>query len=37
MFTFAMIAWEENITAQFSTVAELFQYLIGTAVLIVTP
>lgn len=35
MFTFAMIAWGENLTAQFSTVAELFQYLAGTAVLIV--
>jgi len=35
MFTFAMIAWGENITGQFSTVAELFQYLAGTAVLIV--
>jgi hypothetical protein len=35
MFTFAMIAWGENVTAQFSTVAELFQYLAGTAVLIV--
>lgn len=35
MFTFAMIAWGENITAQFSTVAELFQYMIGTAVVIV--
>jgi hypothetical protein len=35
MFTFAMIAWAENMTAQFSTVAELFQYLIGTAVVIV--
>ncbi|MFZ2049849.1 MAG: hypothetical protein WB698_07950 [Solirubrobacteraceae bacterium] len=35
MFTFAMIAWGENITAQFATVAELFQYLAGTAVLIV--
>jgi len=35
MFTFAIIAWGENITAQFSTVAELFQYLAGTAVLIV--
>lgn len=35
MFTFAMIAWAENMTAQFSTVAELFQYLVGTAVLIV--
>jgi hypothetical protein len=35
MFTFAMIAWAENITAQFTTVAELFQYLAGTAVLIV--
>jgi hypothetical protein len=35
MFTFAMIAWGENMTAQFSTVAELFQYLVGTAVLIV--
>jgi hypothetical protein len=35
MFTFAMIAWGENITAGFATVAELFQYLVGTAVLIV--
>jgi hypothetical protein len=35
MFTFAMIAWGENITAQFATVAELFQYMIGTAVVIV--
>jgi hypothetical protein len=35
MFTFGMIAWGENVTAQFSTVAELFQYLAGTAVLIV--
>jgi len=35
MFTFAMVAWGENITAQFSTVAELFQYMIGTAVVIV--
>ncbi len=35
MFTFAMIAWGENITAQFATVSELFQYLIGTAVVIV--
>src|ERR1035437_1022986 len=29
MFTFAIIAWGENITSQFSTVAELFQYLTG--------
>lgn len=35
MFTFAMIAWGENLAGQFSTVAELFQYLVGTAVLIV--
>jgi hypothetical protein len=35
MLTFALIAWAENITAQFATVAELFQYLVGTAVLIV--
>jgi hypothetical protein len=35
MFTFAVIAWGENITAGFATVAELFQYLVGTAVLIV--
>jgi hypothetical protein len=35
MFTFALIAWAENITAGFATVAELFQYLAGTAVLIV--
>ncbi len=35
MFTFAMIAWGENITAGFATVAELFQYLVGTAVLII--
>ncbi len=35
MFTFAIIAWGENITAQYATVAELFQYLTGTAVLIV--
>jgi hypothetical protein len=35
MFTFAMIAWGENISAGFATVAELFQYLVGTAVLIV--
>jgi hypothetical protein len=35
MFTFAMIAWGENITGGFATVAELFQYLVGTAVLIV--
>jgi hypothetical protein len=35
MFTFAIIAWGENITAGFATVAELFQYLVGTAVLIV--
>ncbi len=35
MFTFAVIAWGENITAQFATTAELFQYLTGTAVLIV--
>jgi hypothetical protein len=34
MFTFAIIAWGENITSQFSTVAELFQYLTGTAMLI---
>jgi hypothetical protein len=34
MFTFAMIAWGENITAGFATVAELFQYLVGTVVLI---
>jgi hypothetical protein len=35
MFTFAMIAWGENLTAGFATVAELFEYLVGTAVLIV--
>lgn len=35
MFTFAMLAWGENLTAEFATVAELFQYLAGTAVLIV--
>jgi hypothetical protein len=35
MFTYAIIAWGENITSQFSTTAELFQYLTGTAVLIV--
>jgi hypothetical protein len=35
MFTFAMLAWGENLTAEYSTVAELFQYLVGTAVLIV--
>ena len=35
MLTFAVIAWGENITSQFNTVAELFQYLAGTAVLIV--
>jgi hypothetical protein len=35
MFTFAIIAWGENITAGFATVAELFQYLVGTAVLII--
>jgi hypothetical protein len=35
MFTFAIIAWGENITGGFATVAELFQYLTGTAVLIV--
>jgi hypothetical protein len=35
IFTFAIIAWGENITAGFATVAELFQYLVGTAVLIV--
>jgi len=35
MFTFAMIAWGENVTAGFATVAELFQYLVGTAVVIV--
>jgi MFS family permease len=35
MFTFAMIAWGENLTGEFATTAELFQYLVGTAVLIV--
>ncbi len=35
MFTFAIIAWGENITGGYATVAELFQYLAGTAVLIV--
>ncbi|HEY1689526.1 MAG TPA: hypothetical protein VGF95_11765 [Solirubrobacteraceae bacterium] len=35
MLTFAIIAWGENITGEFTTVAELFQYLTGTAVLIV--
>lgn len=35
MFTFAVIGWGENITGSFSTVAELFQYLTGTAVVIV--
>jgi hypothetical protein len=35
MFTFAMLAWGENATSEFSTVAELFQYLAGTAVLFV--
>jgi hypothetical protein len=35
MFTFAMIAWGENLTGGFATVAELFEYLAGTAVLIV--
>jgi hypothetical protein len=35
MFTFAIIAWGENITSEFATVSELFQYLVGTAVLIV--
>jgi hypothetical protein len=35
MFTFAMIAWGENLTGGFATVAELFEYLVGTAVLIV--
>jgi hypothetical protein len=33
MFTFAVIAWGENITAGFATVAEPFQYIVGTAVL----
>jgi hypothetical protein len=35
MFTFAMIAWGENLTGGFATVAELFEYLVGTAVLVV--
>jgi hypothetical protein len=35
MFTFAMVAWGENLTGGFATVAELFEYLAGTAVLIV--
>lgn len=35
MFTFALMSFAENMTAQFSTVAELFGYLTGTAVLIV--
>ena len=35
MFTFAMIAWGENLTGEFATTAELFQYLVGTAVVIV--
>lgn len=35
MFTFAMIAWGENLTGEFATTAELFQYLVGTAVLVV--
>jgi hypothetical protein len=35
MFAFAMIAWGENMTSEFATVSELFQYLVGTAVLIV--
>lgn len=34
MFTFAVIVWAESVTNQFATVAELFQYLAGTAVLI---
>ena len=35
MFTFALMTFAENMTAQFSTVAELFSYLTGTGVLIV--
>jgi hypothetical protein len=35
MFTFAVIALGENLTGQFATTAELFEYLAGTAVLIV--
>lgn len=35
MFTFAIVAWGENITSEFATVSELFGYLAGTAVLIV--
>jgi len=35
MFAFAIIAWGENMTSEFATVSELFQYLVGTAVLIV--
>jgi hypothetical protein len=33
MFAFAIIAWGENITGGYATVAELFSYLAGTAVL----
>jgi hypothetical protein len=33
IFTFAVISWGENITGGFATIAELFQYLTGTAVL----
>jgi hypothetical protein len=35
MFTFAIVAWGENITTEFATVSELFHYLVGTVVLIV--
>jgi hypothetical protein len=34
MFTFAVIALGENMTGQFATTAALFEYLVGTAVLI---
>src|ERR1039458_1882705 len=35
MFTFAIISWGENITGGFATVAELFQYLTCTGLLII--
>lgn len=35
MFTFALIAFAKDMTAQFSTVSELVCYFSGTAVLIV--
>jgi len=35
IFAFGLMSFAENMIGEFATVAELFQYLIGTAVLIV--